>query len=60
MPRYHHRIAKLPPRWSQYRKLNDKSRQALQEAIEKAIKESSENAVHIFLQQYIRVDWRSQ
>ena len=46
-------IIKLPPRWSQYRKLSDKTQQALQEAIEQAMKDSSEEAVLIFLRSYI-------
>ena len=46
-------ITKLPPEWSQYRKLNDKTQQSLQEAIEQAMKDSSEKAVRIFLRSYV-------
>ena len=46
-------IVKHPPRWSRYRKLNDNAQRALQEAIKQAIKDSSEDAVIIFLMKYI-------
>ena len=46
------KVVKLPPRWSQYRKLSDKAQQALQEAIEQAMKDSSEKAVLIYLRSY--------
>ena len=46
-------IGKLPPSWSQYRKLSDKAQQTLQEAIEQAMKNSSEQAVIIYLRSYI-------
>ena len=46
-------LVKHPPRWSQYRKLNDKAQRALEEAIKQAIKDSSEDAVTIFLMKYI-------
>ena len=46
-------IIKLPPKWSQYRKLNDKTQKALQDAIEQAMKDSSEKAVRIFLKSYV-------
>ena len=45
-------IVKLPPEWSKYRKLSDKAQQALQEAIEQAMKDSSEQAVIIYLRSY--------
>ena len=45
-------IVKLPPSWSQYPKLSDKAQQALEEAIEQAMKDSSEKAVRIFLRSY--------
>jgi len=46
------KVVKLPPKWSQYRKLNKKVQQALQEAIEQAMKDSSEDAVLIYLRSY--------
>ena len=47
-----HIIGKLPPRWSQYRKLSKKAQQARQEAIEQAMKDSSEDAALIYLRSY--------